>query len=84
MKDFIVGFEDDGIYSVNMIWANTGIHEREAVEDTARRKAEKHGYKVAFIRELARCEVQENRLKGMPYYPIDEESERKFDPSFAD
>lgn len=83
MKNFKVGFKvSPSIYSVNIIWANTGREEYEAVKETAERKAKKHGYEVAFITEVPDYEVRESLRKGMPYYPIDDEAERAHDPSF--
>lgn len=84
MKIFKVGFKSDNIYSVNMIWANTGKEEREAVEETAARRAERYGYEVAFVEEITEREAQSNTNKGMPYYSIDEQAERDHDPSFAE
>ena len=84
VKNFEVGFENDGIFSVNIIWANTGHEEEEAVKETAERRAARYGYKVAYIKELAAWEVEEKTRKGMPYYPIDSEVEHKHDPSFSD
>jgi len=82
MKIFKVGFKSSVCYSVNMIWANTGKEEREAVEETAARRAERYGYEVAFVTEISEAEAQSNIRKGMPYYSIDEQAERDHDPSF--
>lgn len=83
MKIFKVGFRSSVCYSVNMIWANTGKEEREAVEETAARRAERYGYEVAFVVEISETEANSNLQKGMPYYSIDEQAERDHDPSFA-
>ncbi len=84
MKTFLVGFDcGNGIFSCNMIWANTGAHEQEAVQDTADRRASKFSCPVRFVKELPEWEVEENLRRGMPYYSIDEEAEKKYDPSFA-
>lgn len=83
MKIFKVGFKSSVCYSVNMIWANTGKEEREAVEETAARRAERYGYEVAFVEEISETEANSNLQKGMPYYSIDEQAERDHDPSFA-
>ena len=83
MKIFKVGFESSVCYSVNMIWANTGKEEREAVEETAARHAERYGYEVAFVEEISEAEANSNLKKGMPYYSIDEQAEHDHDPSFA-
>ena len=83
MKVYKVGFKSSVCYSVNMIWANTGKEEREAVEETAARRAERYGYEVAFVEEITEHEAQHNIEKGMPYYSIDEQAERDHDPSFA-
>lgn len=84
MKVFKVGFKSEVCYSVNMIWANTGKEEREAVEETAARRAERYGYTVAFVEEINECEASSNLSKGMPYYGIDEQAERDHDPSLAE
>lgn len=84
MKIFKVGFKSGSIYSVNMIWANTGKEEREAVEETAARRAERYGYEVAFVEEITEREAQRNTEKGMPYYSIDEQAERDHDPSMKE
>lgn len=84
MKIFKVGFKSSVCYSVNMIWANTGKEEREAVEETATRRAERYGYEVAFIEEITEAEANSNLAKGMPYYGIDEQAERDHDHSFAE
>ena len=84
MKTFLVGFDcGNGIFSCNMIWANTGANERQAVWETAERRASKFGCPVCFIRELSEGEVESNIQRGMPAYSIDEEAEAKYDPSFA-
>lgn len=84
MKIFKVGFKSEYTYSINMIWANTGKEEREAVEETAARRAERYSYEVAFVEEITEREAQSNIDKGMPYYSIDEQAERDHDPSFAE
>ncbi len=84
MKIFKVGFKSDYTYSVNMIWANTGKEEREAVEETAARRAKRYGDEVAFVEEITEREAQSNINKGMPYYSIDEQAERDHDASFAE
>lgn len=85
MKYFEVGFEvSEGIFSVNTIWANTGREELEAVTETAERRAARHGYKVAYIKEINGVEAEVANLKGRPLYPIDDEAERAHDPSFAE
>lgn len=84
MKYFEVGYWNDPVCSVNLIWANTGEHEREAVQETAQRRAEHFGYEVLYVKEITEEEVNEKRLRGMPYYTIDEEAEHKYDPSFVD
>ena len=84
MKNFKVGFQDDSIFSINMIWANTGREEYEAVKETAERRAKRYGYTVAFITEIPDHEVKSNLRKGMPYYPIDDEAERAHDPCFQE
>ena len=85
MKYFEVGFKvADGIFSVNTIWANTGREELEAVTETAERKAQKHGYEIAYIKEIAKWQVEEACRRGRPMYPIDDEAERAHDPSFQD
>lgn len=84
MKIFKVGFKSGSVYSVNMIWANTGKEEREAVEETAARRADRYGYEVAFVEEITEREAQSNISKGMPYYGIDEQAERDHDPSFSE
>ena len=66
MKTFAVGFKvSDGIYSINMIYANTGRAEHLAVRETAERKAARHGYEIAYIRELANWEVEENAIVSL-------------------
>lgn len=85
MKIFEVGFKSSTCSfnnSVNMIWANTGKEERQAVEETAARKAERYGYEVAFVTEISEAEAERNIRRGMPYYSIDEQAERDHDPSF--
>lgn len=84
MKIFKVGFKSDCIYSVNMIWANTGKEEEEAVKETAERRAARYGYEVAFITEITESEAQEGINKGMPYYSIDEQAEADHDPSMSE
>ena len=84
MKIFKVGFKSSVCYSVNMIWANTGKEEKEAVEETAARRAERYGYEVAFVNEITEAEAQSNINKGMPYYGIDEQAERDHDHSFSE
>lgn len=84
MKIFKVGFKSDYTYSVNMIWANTGKEEEEAVKETAERRAARYGYEVAFITEITESEAQSNINKGMPYYSIDEQAEADHDPSVSE
>ena len=85
MKHFKVGFKvSESIYSVNIIWANTGREEEEAVTETAQRRAARHGYEVAFVKEVPEWEVADALRKGMPMYPIDDEAEQAHDPSFKD
>ena len=85
MKYFEVGFEvGAGIFSVNTITANTGREELEAVTETAARKAERHGYRVAYIKEITMAEAEAACRKGRPMYPIDDEAEKAHDPSFQD
>ena len=84
MKIFKVGFKSGSVYSVNMIWANTGKEEREAVEETAARRAERYGYEVAFVEEITEREAQRGIDRGMPYYSIDEQAERDHDASFTE
>lgn len=84
MKIFKVGFKSDYTYSVNMIWANTGKEEEEAVKETAERRAARYGYEVAFITEITESEAQSNINKGMPYYSIDEQAEADHDPSTSE
>ena len=85
MRFFEVGFEvGDGIFSVNTIWANTGREEREAVTETAERRAALHGYAVAYIKEITEAEAEEATRKGRPLYSIDDEAERAHDPSFSE
>lgn len=84
MKYFEVGYERDGIYSVNIITANTGANEIDAARETAQRRAAKRGYEVAYVSEISECRANEYCWKGMPLYSIDEEAERKYDPSFQD
>lgn len=84
MKHFEVGYWKDPVCSVNLIWANTGAHELDAVKETALRHAERHGYEVLYVKEITEDEANEKRLRGMPYYSIDEEAEHKYDPSFAE
>ena len=85
MKIFEVGFKvSDGIYSVNMIYANTGRAEYLAVRETAERKAARHGYEIAYMRLLTEWEVESNLHKGMPMYSIDQQAEEKYDPSFTE
>ena len=84
MKTFLVCFNcGNGTFSSNMICANTGVHEFEAVKETADRRASQFGYRVWGIREIPDCEIISNIRRGMPYYSIDEEAEKKYDPSFA-
>ena len=83
MKTFLVYYQFCDCFSCNMIWANTGAHEQEAVQETAERHASKYGYTVSSIRELADHEVNSNLRRGMPYYSIDDEAEEKYDPSFS-
>ena len=84
MKIFKVGFKSDYTYSVNMIWANTGKEEEEAVKETAERRAARYGYEVAFITEITESEAQSNINKGMPFYSIDEQAEADHDPSMSE
>jgi len=85
MKYFKVGYKvSDSIYSVNVITANTGHEEEEAVTETAQRHAARHGYEVAFVNEVPEWEVAEALRRGMPMYPIDDEAEQAHDPSFQE
>ena len=84
MKIFKVGFKSDYTYSVNMIWANTGKEEEEAVKETAERRAARYGYEVAFVTEITESEAQSNINKGMPFYSIDEQAEADHDPSMSE
>ena len=84
MKIFKVGFKSDYTYSINMIWANTGKEEEEAVKETAERRAARYGYEVAFITEITESEAQSNINKGMPFYSIDEQAEADHDPSMSE
>lgn len=84
MKIFKVGFKSGSTYSVNMIWANTGKEEREAVEETAARRADRYGYEVAFVEEITEREAQTGIDRGMPYYSIDDQAEHDHDPSMKE
>lgn len=85
MKYFKVGFDvGDGIFSVNIITANTGNEELEAATETAQRQAQRHGYKVAFVKEIPEWEMESLWRRGMPVYPIDDEAERAHDLSFRE
>jgi len=85
MKFFEVGFEvSEGLFSVNTIWANTGREEMEAATETAERRAARHGYKVAYVKEITEAEAETANLKGRPLYSIDDEAERAHDPSFSE
>lgn len=85
MKYFRVTYDvGDGIFSANIICANTGQEEREAVTETAQRYAEAHGYGLCGVTEITECEAQSNFAKGMPVGMIDEEAERAHDPSFME
>ncbi|MBR1567273.1 MAG: DUF4942 domain-containing protein, partial [Oscillospiraceae bacterium] len=77
-KYFSVGFEDGGIYSVNIITSNVGDNDLAAVNETAERHAQRYGYKVAFVEEKPEWYVNECRAKGTPIYPIDDEAQRKY------
>ena len=80
-----VGYEvAPGIFSVNLICANTGENEEAACRDTAQRHAARHGYQVAYIARRTDGEVNERLRKGMPFHMIDEEAERQYDPSFRE
>ena len=84
MKYFKVGFKvTDSIFSINIISANTGHEELEAVTETAQRHADRHNYEVTLIKEVPEWEVAEAMRKGMPVYPIDDEAERAHNPSFS-
>lgn len=82
MKIFEVGYFTGYSFSVNMISANTGSHELEAVTETAERHAARYGYTVEYIREIDIEKAVENTRRGMPLYMIDDEAEKKYDPSF--
>ena len=83
MTTCTVGFKvSDSIYSVNMIWSNTGEGELDSIKEAAEKIAAKRGYTVAYIRQITEAEETVNARKGMPLYMIDEETERKYDPSF--
>ena len=70
-----VGYEvAPGIFSVNLICANTGENEEAACRDTAQRHAARR----------TDGEVNERLRKGMPFHMIDEEAERQYDPSFRE
>ena len=85
MKYFEVGFEvSEGVFSVNTIWANTGREEMEAATETAERRAARHGYKVAYIKEITLAEAEAANRKGRPMYSINDEAERAHDPSFSE
>jgi hypothetical protein len=85
MKYFKVGFKvSESIYSINIITANTGREEMEAATETAQRHATRHGYEVAFVKEVPEFEVTEALRRGMPMYPIDDEAEQAHDPSFQE
>ena len=85
MKTYRISYEvADGIWSANLIWANTGEREFEAVRDTARRYADRHGYTTFIMSdELSEAEVAAELRKGMPMGTFDGEAERAYDPSFA-
>lgn len=83
MKYYEVAFEvAEGVYSVNTISANTGINELKAVTETAQRKAKRHGYSIAYIKEISYIQADEASRRGRPCYMIDDEAEQKYDPSF--
>lgn len=85
MKFYEVGYKvAEGVYSVNIIWANTGREELEAVTETAERHAARHGYTVAYVKEIDKRQTEERVAKGMPMMMIDDEAERAHDPSFAE
>lgn len=80
-----VGYEvAPGIFSVNMIWANTDGYEEEAIRDTAQRHAARHGYRIAYMARRNGPEIEERLLKGMPFHMIDDEAEKQYDRSFRE
>ena len=76
-----VGFENDGIYSVNIITSNVGDDDLAAVNETAERHAQRYGYTVAYVAEKPEWYVEECKRKGMPIYPIDAEAQCKYGES---
>ena len=83
MKYYSVGYHvGEGIFSANTITANCGREELEAATETAQRHADRHGYTVAFVKEITEAEAAEALRRGRPTYPIDAEAERAHDPSF--
>lgn len=75
-----VGFEvGSGIFSVNMIDAHVPEqHKEAAIREFAEKRAAHYQERVAYIRPLAACEVQERARKGMPWYALDEATKAKF------
>lgn len=71
MPVFEIGYDNDGIFSINMIQAPDAETARAAAEAHAAR----YGYTVAYISELAPCRVKENREKGMPFEVVEERPE---------
>lgn len=84
-KYFEVGYDlGNGIFSVNTIWVNTGNEELEAATETAQRRAEKHHYVLAYIKEISPEQAHEAFAKGRPLCHIDEEAERAHDLSMRE
>lgn len=85
MRYFEVGYNvGGGVYSVNTITANTGAEELEAATETAQRYATRHGYGVAYIKEITERDAEAALRRGRPMYSIDDDAERAHDPSYKD
>ena len=83
MKYFEVGFDTRcGWCSINIITVNAGNEEREAVTETAERRAQRRGYTVLYVSEVTKEYAERLWRRRMPMYPIDEQAEQAHDPSF--
>lgn len=58
---FEIGYETDGIFSINMVYGD-----ESSSEEYARNHANKHGYTLSYIIPITEARVNENKAKGMP------------------
>ena len=68
MPVYEIGYDAGVCFSINMIQAP----DEETARAAAEKHAARHGYSVAYVKELFSWQVKENRDKGMPFETVTE------------